>query len=340
MQNINQTTAEQVKAYCARIGVDPLLVQGAGGNVSWKDGDILWVKASGTWLAHAKQSEIFIPVDFALLKSEIAKKNFSATPKLAGESKLRPSIETMLHALMPHKVVVHIHAVEVLAHMVRKSPLKEFKKIIAENFKSTVVDYFKPGADLAQAVSKALTLCPDADIVFMKSHGLVIGGDSVADIELMLNQLLLLLKITVSAPLTKNTPQELPVVIDGYVPCSDKEINLLAIKDEFISRLHTEWVLYPDHAVFLGADALIIQELSELRDTNRISLTKAPFIFCAGQGVYESLSASPAQKAQMRCYYDVLVRQEAAEKLVSLNKEQIAVLLDWDAEKYRSAISS
>ena len=45
--------AQEVAAYCARIGADPLLVQGAGGNASWKEAGTLWIKASGTWLADA-----------------------------------------------------------------------------------------------------------------------------------------------------------------------------------------------------------------------------------------------------------------------------------------------
>ena len=51
-----------ISNFCQRIGADPLLVQGAGGNVSWKEGDDLWVKASGTWLADAVSQDIFIPV--------------------------------------------------------------------------------------------------------------------------------------------------------------------------------------------------------------------------------------------------------------------------------------
>ena len=35
------------------IGADPLLIQGPGGNTSFKSGDELWVKASGAWLAEA-----------------------------------------------------------------------------------------------------------------------------------------------------------------------------------------------------------------------------------------------------------------------------------------------
>ncbi|MBK7285418.1 MAG: hypothetical protein IPI83_14890 [Sphingomonadales bacterium] len=37
----------------ARIGADPMLIQGPGGNTSFKSGDELWVKASGAWLAEA-----------------------------------------------------------------------------------------------------------------------------------------------------------------------------------------------------------------------------------------------------------------------------------------------
>ena len=71
MYPIEQTIEEQVKAFCAWIGKDPLLVQGAGGNVSWKDGDTLWVKASGTWLADATEKDIFVPVDLPYLLSLI-----------------------------------------------------------------------------------------------------------------------------------------------------------------------------------------------------------------------------------------------------------------------------
>ena len=44
-----------------RVWPNPLLVQGAGGNVSWKEEDTLWVKASGTWLSDASAEDIFLP---------------------------------------------------------------------------------------------------------------------------------------------------------------------------------------------------------------------------------------------------------------------------------------
>lgn len=46
----------------ARVSADPLLVQGAGGNTSIKEVGTLWIKASGLWLAHARQRDVMVPV--------------------------------------------------------------------------------------------------------------------------------------------------------------------------------------------------------------------------------------------------------------------------------------
>ena len=85
-----QTIAEQIKLYCARIGADPLLVQGAGGNVSWKEDSILWVKASGTCLAEADKKDIFVPVDLSELQLNITQNDFSTKPRIINNSHLKP----------------------------------------------------------------------------------------------------------------------------------------------------------------------------------------------------------------------------------------------------------
>jgi rhamnose utilization protein RhaD (predicted bifunctional aldolase and dehydrogenase) len=60
-------------AMSARVGRDPLLIQGAGGNSSVKIEGVLWVKASGTWLQDAERAPIFLPVDL-----DLARRRFSA----------------------------------------------------------------------------------------------------------------------------------------------------------------------------------------------------------------------------------------------------------------------
>jgi hypothetical protein len=58
-------------ALSARIGRDPGLIQASGGNTSCKDGDVLWIKASGKFLAEAEHEAIFLPVDLRGIRDPI-----------------------------------------------------------------------------------------------------------------------------------------------------------------------------------------------------------------------------------------------------------------------------
>ena len=333
-------TGNEVKEYCALIGKDPLLVQGAGGNASWKDGDVLWVKASGAWLAHAEKHEMFIPVALSCLRGGINHDAVSAIPKVIGDSTFRPSIETVLHALMPHKVVLHLHAVEVLAHLVRQDALQTIEMLIGDSVKWAFVEYFKPGVELAAAVRAALREVPEADVVFFKSHGLIIGGNDIHRIDIILSNLISRLKnpiISLSNSETNSTDRA-PLRSDWYKLCDDSEINQLATNSQLSSRLRSAWVLYPDHAVFLGDRPTILAQMEELEHFS-LQENKPTFIFVLGAGVYEAKTTSPAQKAQLRCYYDVLVRQSLDHKLVVLPPSSIDALINWDAEKYRKSLT-
>ena len=62
---------KKINHLCSQLGKDHLIVQGAGGNVSWKDKEILWIKASGTWLAQANEKNIFVPVNLIDIKMRI-----------------------------------------------------------------------------------------------------------------------------------------------------------------------------------------------------------------------------------------------------------------------------
>lgn len=340
MSTAAHTIEKQVKAFCARIGSDRLLVQGAGGNVSWKEGDVLWVKASGTWLSEAESREIFVPVNLGHLQSALAQQDFSLNPVVVGSSDLRPSIETLLHALMPHNVVVHLHAVEILTHLVQVNARDKIEKLVGDSVKWIFIDYFKPGADLARAVSEELSSRPDADVVFMSNHGVVIAGGSVDDVAATLYTLTSKLQSKLSLPLPKTSSEtrQSDFMARGYALCPDEEVRLLATKDQLINRIRHEWALYPDHVVFLGPKANILERNFKIQALDESVLCRPPFIIAAGDGVYESTAATPAQKIQLRCYFDIVARQNGEEKLSTLNDLQISELLDWEAEKYRQVL--
>lgn len=335
-----QSTAERVKRYCAEISEDPLLVQGAGGNASWKDGEVLWVKASGRWLADAENDEIFVPVDLVHLRAEIADGDFTATPRVICDSNLIPSIETMLHALMPHKIVMHLHAVEILVHLVRRNSFACIKELVGNNVKWIFVDYIKPGAELAQAVSAQLTLHFDADVVFLESHGLLIGAADIKSMDMILKKLISLLKTKQRDFKNENLKEGLITDLfnNFYKLSGDVQVNQLATNSELLSRVKNDWALFPDHIVFLGEKAIIVSDTCE-QDVLLNSTASPSFIFVTGKGVYENPQISNVHRAQLRAYYDVLTRQPNSELLASLSSSQVAELLNWDSEKYRQTIS-
>ncbi len=110
---------DDLRSMSARVGRNILLVQGAGGNSSIKDGDVLWVKASGTWLADANDKDIFVPVSLSAARAALERGDERVPLAHGAETALRASIETSLHALMPHPVVLHVHSVNTIAWAVR-----------------------------------------------------------------------------------------------------------------------------------------------------------------------------------------------------------------------------
>ena len=56
-------------------------------------------------------------------------------------------------------------------------------------------------------------------------------------------------------------------------------------------------------------------------------------------GVFQHQSNTRAQADQLRCYYEVLVRQNNADHLTILEEHDVSALMNWDAEKYRKTLS-
>jgi rhamnose utilization protein RhaD (predicted bifunctional aldolase and dehydrogenase) len=324
--------------FCQSLGRDPLLVQGAGGNVSWKDGKVLWVKASGTCLSDAGVRDIFVPVDLGLLRRSLNVGDFDAIPQVLAGATLRPSIETMLHALMPHRVVVHLHPVDILAWMVRDYSGVSFPFADRES----LVPYRKPGAALAQAVANRLKVRPDTNCLLLQNHGLVLGGSTAAEVQHQIQNLLLEMRGAVfqHARPKAADPSILKILSQSHIMLDDPDIQALAIDDLLYARLLNSWALYPDHLVFLGRRAACYESIDEIAAQERILQTMPDLVFVRGAGVYVSPAFSKAQLVQLRCYYDVLVRVPADCKLKTLSESDVDDLLDSEAEKYRLFINN
>jgi rhamnose utilization protein RhaD (predicted bifunctional aldolase and dehydrogenase) len=175
---------DSLLALSETIGRDPALVQAAGGNTSLKSGDVLWIKASGTWLMNARSQPIMVPVQLGPLLEAVARQDPAADQPhdfTIGEENragLRPSIETTVHAVLPQRVVVHVHCVSTIAWACLRDAELQLAPRLA-GFDWAFIPYVRPGLPLARAIQDRVR--PTTDVLVLGNHGLVVAADSVED---------------------------------------------------------------------------------------------------------------------------------------------------------------
>jgi rhamnose utilization protein RhaD (predicted bifunctional aldolase and dehydrogenase) len=333
---------DALRAFSARIGADPLLTQAAGGNTSVKDGETLWIKASGTWLEHALERDIFVPVHMPPLLDAVADARPEAeqaqlfTITQQNPCGLRPSIETTVHALMPQRVVAHVHCVDTIALAVRRDSAPIFQAGL-KGLNWAHVPYCRPGLPLALGIAQHRGQRPD--VLILGNHGLVVAADTVAQTEELLALVKGRLKQDVRPAAAPDFVELSRRAGQNYrLPADD--VAHAAGTDAVSINLASGGSLYPDHVIFLGVGSVRALE-SELADDVAARLGVAPaWILFPGKGVLMRRDASPGADAMARCLADVAARIPAGAPLRYLTDAENLELTDWDAEKYRQNLNA
>ncbi len=156
-----------LRVYSSRLlGRDPSLVLHGGGNTSVKlveknlfgeDEDILYIKGSGVDLAHISAQ------DFAPLRL-VPVRRLAELPELSDTEMVRalrraltrvdapvPSVETILHAVLPYRYVDHTHADAVLTVMNSVDGEKRVRELYGKD--CVIIPYVMPGFSLAREVA-------------------------------------------------------------------------------------------------------------------------------------------------------------------------------------------
>lgn len=297
-----------LRALSARLGADPMQVQGAGGNTSWKAGDVLWVKASGMLLADAMDRDVFVPVDLAAARAEAdgAGDGTCRAAVLSGE--LRPSIETTFHAALPERCVVHTHSVATLAHATSAEGLAALADALGD-LEHAVVPYAMPGRPLTEAIVARAGTAP---VLVLANHGLIARADDAAAAAGLLAE--------VEARLA--LPARQAAVPDAAPPGGFEWVP--AAFGPHDPGAHS---LYPDHVVFLGP------RLPDGPEEGRPACLAA-----GGLAVREDAGAAP--RAMARCLADVLARVPEGWTLRGIGADAEAALAGWDAEAYRQKLAA
>ena len=181
------------RVYTSRLlGRDKSLVLHGGGNTSVKladrnlfgeDEEILYVKGSG-WDLETIEAAGFSPVRLAYIRRMAALPALS-DPQMVNELATHmtragapaPSIETILHGILPARYVDHTHADAVLSVTNAPEGEKRIREIYADRV--VIVPYVMPGFDLAAVCAREFPKQATQNTVGMvlMNHGIFSFGD-------------------------------------------------------------------------------------------------------------------------------------------------------------------
>ena len=326
----------ELAALSAELGRDPAQVQAGGGNASIKHDGVLWVKASGFWLADAEKEQIFVPVRqgpvLAAIQAEAADPVSPAVDAARNPRGLRPSIETTMHALLPHDVVVHTHSVRTLAFAACEDAQDRLAQRL-DGLRWAFAPYAHPGLPLTRAIAAALESAP-ADVLVLGNHGLVVGAASVAAARTLLAEVERRLDAP-ARPLAAGRDLDATAQALGLRPARHGQAHGLA-RDQALRAQATAGSYYPDHVIFLGPAAATVATPGEVEEAVACG---HKLLLVAGKGAFLPQDAIAAADELALCLALVLARVPQAAALRPIGPDKEALLLDWDAEKYRQDLA-
>jgi len=268
----NYTTDLELRVFTSNLlGRSDELVLHGGGNTSVKsvvnDQDILFVKGSGWDLVSIKK-EGFAPVELTMLQDMAKVEELSDSEMVAAQreamidsSAPNPSVEAILHAIIPFKFVDHTHADAVVTISNNVNGIENIKKVYP-NF--LIVPYVMPGFILAHTIYK---MTKDLDWstcegIILHNHGIfTFDDDAKRSYDKMIQAV-----TKAEEFLNENAFLDLPVVEskffnigeletimkiekEGSLSCVVNQSQLALNYASLDSKMLTRGVLTPEHII-------------------------------------------------------------------------------------------
>jgi len=311
----------RLRELTARLGSDPLLTQASTGNTSIKLDGVLWIKASGKWMADALDQDILIPLDLAEVIRDCLRQGLDPVGRYPGAS-----VETAMHAVLPHRVVLHVHSVNTIAWAVRSDAATQLECKLA-GLRWWWISYVASGLPLALAIERSLRTCPDANIFVLGNHGLVIGGEDCQAVEDLLGALeqRLAIQPRKAHPADYAALQELCQGSAWDLP-DDDYLHALAT-DPIARDLLSGGLLYPCQAIFSNSatpDLFRALPDAQLRNESLSRYSSRPFLMVEDYGVLVARTVTPAELAMLRGLAQVVQRVPASAPLRYLSEAEAA----------------
>lgn len=303
------------------------LVQAGGGNLSLKiSNEELLIKASGWRLGSITETQGLARVSMPIVDQALAQlADESHEREQYGREQLkraqlcsaRPSMETWLHALFPHRFCVHVHDLGLLRLLCQRgeiAPLREKLGVPA-----WCVSYRTPGIELALEIKNQVKEFDELGAVLMKNHGVLYYG---------------------------NDKEQLKKIIENIM--SEFPTQGLVRPDRFEEREKGDWhtsldaqsashplALVPDDVVYWGGYLIEKDQLKSFEVAHGWS----PRVFVEeGRLVVRASSAREAcDILEVYGANQWLREQIPLEQREYLTERDVDFLGNWEAEKFRQA---
>jgi len=362
-------------------GKDPEYVLAGGGNTSWKDGETLYVKASGTSLADAVPDS-FVKMERKALaviwekqypESSDGRESAVLTDLMSarkpGEENKRPSVETLLHDILPFAFVVHLHPALVNGLTCSQRGEKAAEEIFGKD--AIWIAPVNPGYELAKTVKAAIDDYKSrngksAAVIFLQNHGVFVGDNSAEGIKKIYGEIMdkigerikrhpdfsdeKILSINSDSqiePQISDLMKTLAGLAGSAVFMRSGEITKL-VKDR-ASFAPISSAFTPDHIVYAGSEPLFIEEntSADIRDawTQYVEKTgRKPKIVAVqelgGFGVGGSEKAAFLALELFRDAIKVVVYSQSFGGPLFMTKDKIDFINNWEVERYRASVSA
>ena len=184
-----------LRVYTTRLlGRDPLLVLHGGGNTSVKstatddlgqEHAVIAVKGSGADMADIEPWGLpavkLGPLRELRALDDLSDESMVNVQRLnlLNAAAPNPSVETLLHAFLPHKFVDHTHAAAVLS-LVDQPDGEALAREVYDG-RMGIVPYIAPGFGLAKAAAQVFDEKPDVEGLILHKHGIFTFGETARE---------------------------------------------------------------------------------------------------------------------------------------------------------------
>jgi len=363
-----------------KYGSDPEFVLGGGGNTSFKQGNKMYVKASGNALGDISR-EGFVGIDLPAL-NKIWKTEYPSDPaereeralkdlmdaRLPEDRDKRPSVETLMHGLIPETYIAHTHPALINGVTCARKGAETVRDLFSG--RAAWVPLVNPGYVLANKVREVTHTFEEETgrfprLIFLQNHGVVAGSRTPEEVEELTDLVVRRVADKIKREPDLNPAEydpgkaaEITNIIEEVFQNRGEERTAAFITNREIKRLvknkesaePVSSAYSPDHIVYAGHEPAWIGEQGDCRKAVEEEIDSyirrngnpPKIILVQNLGAFAAGGNRKMTRLARELFLDavkIAVYSESFGGHRFMPKDQIEFIRNWEVEKYRENIS-